>query len=148
MDPCTYFSSTFHVLCGSLCHLTLCSGEIYTPAAWSLSLYWRWISRMICYNRECSSPVLDTASKPGRLSQPCVTPHPCACLGIVSGRVDECYLPYLVTTRGSKVKMSKTKVAVLCTQSSSISIPTGGFLVNKIFTTTMLPMKKWHNHHW
>ena len=62
--------------------------------------------------KECCSPVLDRASKPGRLSQPCVTPHPCACLGIVSGRVDECYLPYLVTTRGLKVKMSETKVPV------------------------------------
>ena len=50
MQPCTYFSSSLPGVFGSLCHLTLCSGEIYIPAAWSLSLYWRWISRMICSN--------------------------------------------------------------------------------------------------
>ena len=95
---------------------------------------------------ECYSLVLDRASKPGRLSQPCVTPHLCVCLGIVSGRVDECYLPYLVTSRGSKVKMSETKVPVLCSQYSSISNRTRVFLINKIFTTTMLLMKGRHDH--
>ena len=96
---------------------------------------------------ECSSLVLDRASMPGRLSQPCVTPHPCVCLGIVSGRVDECYLPYLVTTQGSKVKMSETKVPVQGSQYSPISNRTRVFfLINKIFTTTMLPMKRRHNH--
>ena len=149
MQPCTYFRNTFPVLCGSLCHLTLCSGEIYIPAAWSLPLYWRLISIMISSNArnvaaQCWIEPQSRADYPNL-----VWPRTLVLAWELSQEEwMSVTFHILLPQGGQKVKMRETKVPVWWTQSSTISIWTGVFLVNKIFTTTMLPMKKWHNHHW
>ena len=47
------------------------------------------------------------------LPRPCVTPHPCVCLGIVPSRGGWVLPSISCYHRGAKVKMGKTKVSVM-----------------------------------